>query len=93
VISSQVAILARENIKPLVRFCQTPTAAVWQVVNILGSIGHHSTLKHLGNLIRHPEPRVREETLQVLAKLGAKAQELIQKLLEDADPEIRGKPL
>jgi HEAT repeat protein len=61
------------------------------VVNILGNIEHPSTLKHLSKLIMHPEPKVREETLQALAKFGGKAQELIQRLLKDAVPEIRGK--
>jgi HEAT repeat protein len=61
------------------------------MINILGDIGHSSTLKHLDRLATHPEPRVREETLQVLPKFGRKAQGLIQEFLEDAVPEIRGK--
>jgi hypothetical protein len=92
VIGSQVANLAREDIQPLVKFLSDPNPQlVCQVVNILGNIEHRSTLKHLGKLITHPEPKVREETLQALAKFGGKAQELIQKLLKDAVPEIRGK--
>jgi hypothetical protein len=92
VISSQVANLAREDIQPLVKFLSDPNPQlVCQVVNILGHIEHRSTLKHLGKLITHPESRVREETLQTLAKFGGKARELIQKLLKDVAPEIRGK--
>ena len=92
VISSQVANLAREDIEPLVKFLSDPNPQlVCQVVNILGNIEHRSTLEHLGMLITHPEPKVREETLQALAKFGGKARELIQELLKDAVPEIRGK--
>ena len=92
VIGSQVANLAREDIQPLVKLLSDPNPQlVCQVVNILGNIEHRSTLKHLGKLITHPESRVREETLQALAKFGGKARELIQRLLKDAVPEIRGK--
>jgi hypothetical protein len=92
VIGSQVANLAREDIQPLVNFLSDPNPQlVCEVVNVLGTIGHRSTLKHLEKLITHPEPKVREETLHALAKFGGKAHELIQKLLKDAAPEIRGK--
>jgi len=92
VIGSQVANLAREDIQPLVKFLSDPNPQlVCQVIDILGDIGHSSTLKHLDRLVTHPEPRVREETLQVLAKFGRKAQKLIQDFLEDAVPEVRGK--
>jgi len=76
----------------LVKFLSDPNPQlVCQVIDILGDIGHSSTLKHLDRLVTHPEPRVREETLQVLAKFGRKAQKLIQDFLEDAVPEVRGK--
>ena len=91
-IGSLVANLAHEDIQPLVKFLSDPNPhLVCEVVNILGNIRHPSTLKHIGKLTGHPEHSVREETLQVLAKFGGKAREIIQRLLADAVPEIRGK--
>jgi HEAT repeat protein len=42
-------------------------------------------------LANHEDTKVREEALQVLARLGEKGRDLIQRFLRDPVPEIRGK--
>jgi HEAT repeat protein len=48
-------------------------------------------LKYLGPLVSHEDPKVRERTLQLLAKFGEKGIGLIQKFLKDPVSEIRSK--
>lgn len=84
--------LSREEIKPLIKFLSEPDPfLVCHILYILGKIGHPSTVKYLGNLVHHPDPRVREETFQVLKKLGQPAKDLLQKFLKDPLTEMRTK--
>jgi hypothetical protein len=92
VLGDHVATLAREDITPLVKFLSDRNPAlVSQILSVLGSIGHPSTLKHLGSLVTHGDPKIREETLQMLVKFGDKGRDSIHRFLRDPVPEIRGK--
>jgi HEAT repeat protein len=92
VLSDHLATLAREDITPLVKFLSHHNPIlVSQVLSVLGRIGHPSTLKHLGNLMNHADPKIREETLQMLVKFGDKGRDSIHRFLKDPMPEIRGK--
>lgn len=82
--------LSRGDIKPLVKFLSDPNPfVVLQILYVLEKIGHSSTLKSLGNLITHQDPKVREETLQLLKKFGEQGKDLIEKFLNDPLPKIR----
>ena len=84
--------LSKNDIQPLVKFLSDRNpVVVLHILYILGKVGHPSTIRYLGNLSKHEDTKVREETLQVLAKFGEKSKELIQKLMKDPAPEIRGK--
>jgi hypothetical protein len=92
VICDLLAELGREDIQPLVEFLSDLNySLVCHILYILGKIGHPSTVKYLGNLIVHEDPKVREETLQVLKKFGDSGMDLIQKFLKDPLPNIRAK--
>lgn len=85
-----LATLSKGEIKPLVKFLSDPNPfVVLHILYVLGKIGHPSTLKYLGSLITHPDPRVREETLQLLKKFGEQGKDLIEKFLKDPFPKIR----
>ncbi len=87
-----LAELSREEIKPLIKFLSDPNPfLVCHILYVLGKIGHPSTVKYLGNLVVHQDPKVREETLQVLKKFGGQGKDLIQKFLKDPLPEMRAK--
>jgi HEAT repeat protein len=87
-----LADLAREEIKLLIKFLSDPNPfLVCHVLYVLGKIRHPSTVKYLGNLAVHENPKVREETLQVLKKLGDRGKDLLQKFLKDPMPEMRAK--
>jgi HEAT repeat protein len=87
-----LATLSQGDIKPLVKFLSDPNPfLVFHVLYVLGKIGHPTTLKYLGNLVAHPDPKVREETLQLLKKLGEQSKNLIEKFLTDPLREIRAK--
>jgi len=87
-----LAELSREDIKPLIKFLSDPNPfLVCHILYVLGKIGHPSTVKYLGNLVVHQDPKVREETLQVLKKFGGQGKDLIQKFLIDPLPEMRAK--
>jgi len=87
-----LARLSREEIKPLVKFLSDPNPfLVCQILYVLGRIGHPSTVKYLGSVVVHGDPKVREETLEVLKKLGGQGKDLIQKFLKDSLPEMRAK--
>ena len=91
-ISDNLATLCKEDIQPLTRFLsERNPVLLCQILQILGRIGHPSTVKFLGNLVIHPDTKVREETLQVVAKLGEKGRPLIQKFLRDTTAEVRSK--
>ena len=91
-ISDHLATLCKEDIQPLTRFLsERNPVLLCQILQILGKIGHPSTVKFLGNLVIYPDAKVREETLQVVAKLGEKGRPLVQKFLRDSAAEIRSK--
>jgi hypothetical protein len=84
--------LSKNDIQPLVKFLSDRNpVVVLHILYILGKVGHPSTTRYLGSLSNHEDTKVREEALQVLAKLGEKGRDLIQKFLRDPAPEIRGK--
>ena len=84
--------LSKNDIQPLVKFLSDRNpAVVLHILYILGKVGHPSTLRYLGTLTNHGDTKVREETLQVLARQGEKGKDLIQRFLRDPVPEIRGK--
>jgi len=92
VVCDILAELAREDINPLAKFLADPNPfLVCHILYILGKIGHSSTVKYLGNLVGHQDPKVRAETLQMLRKFDGQGKDLIQKFLRDPLPEMRGK--
>ena len=92
VICDYIVELCREDIQPLTKFLSDrDPLLVWHILYILEKIGHPSTVKYLKNLVVHENPKVREETLQVLNKLGEKGKDFILKFLEDSLAGIRGK--
>jgi hypothetical protein len=92
VVCDHLAELCREDIQPLSKFLSDRnTLLVCHILYILGEIGHPSTVKYLKSLVVHEDPKVREETLQVLSKLGEKGKDLMLKFLGDSLAGIRGK--
>jgi hypothetical protein len=92
VVCDHLAELCREDIQPLSKLLLNRNPLlVCHILYVLGKIGHPSTVKYLKNLVVHEDPKVREETLQVLNKLGGKGKDLILKFLGDSLAEIRGK--
>ena len=61
------------------------------MIQVLAKVEHPSTVKYVGTLVIHPDPKVREETLQLITKFGEKGRPLIQKFLRDSSAEIRAK--
>ncbi len=91
-ICDQLVELSQEEIQPLSKFLSDRNPfLVCHILYILGKIGHPSTIKYLGNLVTHEDLKVREETLQILAKYGEKGKDLIQKFLKDRVPGIRAR--
>ncbi len=91
-ICDTLATLSRGDIKPLVRFLSDPNPfLVFHTLYVLGKIGHPATVKYMGNLVTHPDPKVRGETLQLLKKFGEQGRDLIEKFLNDPVMEIRAK--
>ncbi|NWF93916.1 MAG: HEAT repeat domain-containing protein [Syntrophaceae bacterium] len=91
-VSDHLAELCRQDIQPLSKFLSNPNPfAISQILYVLGKIGHPQTAKYLKGLVTHADPRVREETLQLLGKLGEKGKELVLKFLNDPSPSIRAK--
>jgi HEAT repeat protein len=91
-ICDQLAELSREDIQPLTKFLSDHNPSlVCHILYVLGKIGHPSTVKYLKILVNHKDPRIREETLQVLSNLGMKGKDLVLKFLNDPSPAIRGK--
>lgn len=84
--------LSHEDIKPLVKFLSDPNPfLVYHILYVLGKIEHPTTVKYVGNLVAHPDPKVRDETLQLLKRFGEQGRGLIEKFLNDPLPEIRAK--
>jgi hypothetical protein len=92
IICDHLAEACREDIQPLVKFLTHPNPMlICHILYILGKIEHPSTVKYLRNLAVHANPKVREETLQVLARLGMRGKDLVFKFLGDPLPSIRGR--
>jgi hypothetical protein len=92
VVCDHLAELCREDIQPLCKFLSNPNPfAVSHILYVLGKVEHPSTVKYLKNLVAHADPKLREETLQLLGKFGEKGKELVLKFLDDSSPGIRGK--
>ena len=92
VVCNLLAELSQQDIEALSRFLADRNSfLVCHILYVLGKIGHPSTVKHLGGLIGHEDPKVREETLQVLSRFGEKGKNLVQKFLKDPVAEIRAK--
>jgi hypothetical protein len=84
--------LCKEDIQPLTKFlADRNSLLICQILYVLGEVGHPSTMKYLRSLVVHRDPKVREETLQVLSKFGAKGKDFILKFLGDSLSGIRGK--
>lgn len=84
--------LCRGEIKPLIPFLSDSNSfLVCHILYLMGRIAHPSTLKYIGSLISHPDPKVREETLQVLRRIGEPSKDLLEKFLKDPLPKIRTK--
>ena len=91
-ISDLLVQLAKGDIAPLVKFLSDRNSTlVCQILYILGKIGHPSTVRHLGPLVGHGDPRVREETLGLLTRFGDHGKDLIQRFLRDPVSQIRAK--
>ena len=92
VVCNLLAELSQQDIEALSRFLADRNSfLVCHILYVLGKIGHPSTVKHLGGLVGHEDPKVREETLQVLSRFGEKGKNLVQKFLKDPGAEIRAK--
>jgi HEAT repeat protein len=92
IICDRLAELSREDIQPLANYLSNSNPlVVCYILNALGKAGHPSTLKYLGPLITHSDTKVREETLQLIARFEEKGKDLLQKFLKDTHPDIRGK--
>jgi HEAT repeat protein len=84
--------LSREDIQPLTPFLSDHnTNLVRQILSILEKINHPSTPKYLGSLVIHPDPRLRESTLQLLPQFGEKSKDLVLRFLKDPAAEIRAR--
>jgi HEAT repeat protein len=92
VICDRLADLCREDIQPLIKFLSDHNSLmVCHILYVLGKIEHPSTPKYLRDLVVHKDPKVREETLQLLVKYGEKGKDLILRFLNDSLAIIRGK--
>lgn len=91
-VCERLAELCREEIEPLTKFLSdSDSLFVSQILDILGRVGHPSTLEYLESLVGHKDPRVREEVLRLIPKFGDKCKGLARKFLMDSAPKIRGK--
>jgi len=92
IISERLARLCQEDIQPLTKHLSDRNPhLVSQMIQVLAKVEHPSTVKYVGTLVIHPDPKVREETLQLITKFGEKGRPLIQKFLRDSSAEIRAK--
>ena len=92
VICEQLVELARGETQLLSKFLSDPHPfLVCHILYVLGRIGDSSAVKYFGDLVTHPDIKVREETLQVLNKFGKNGKDLIQKFLGDSTSGIRTK--
>ncbi len=67
---------------------------VRNVADVLGRVRSPEAVAYLGQLVHHPDYRVRRETLNALASVGTEdAQTLLADFLEDADERLRMRAL
>jgi hypothetical protein len=92
VIADLLTELSRDDIQPLTPFLSDRNPnLVRQILSILEKINHPSTPKFLGNLVTHPDLRLRGFTLQLLSQFGDKSKDLVLRFLKDPVAEIRAK--
>jgi len=92
IICDRLVELSQTEIQPLTRYLSDPNPlVVSQILYVLGKIGHPSTLKFLGPLVTHSDPKMREEALRLITRFEEKGKDLLQRFLKDPHPEIRGK--
>jgi hypothetical protein len=92
VILDYLTELSREDIQPLTPFLSDRNPnLVRQILFILEKINHPSTPKYLGSLVTHPDLRLREATLQLLAQFGEKNKDFVLRFLKDPAAEIRAR--
>jgi hypothetical protein len=91
-VSDFLAELSQDDIHPLTGFLSDSNPIlICHILNILGKTNHPTTVKYLGGLSNHDDPRVREVTLQVLSHFRDRGVSLIQDFLKDPTTEIRSK--
>ncbi len=91
-ICERLTALCREEIQPLSKFLSDDNPMlVCHILYILGTIGDPATVDYLGDLVTHRDLKVREETLQILNKLGENGKHLMQQFLVDPVSGIRSK--
>jgi hypothetical protein len=92
VVTDLLTELSREDIQPLTSFLSDRNPnLVRQILSILEKISDPSTPKYLGGLVTHPDPRLRETTLQLLTRFGEKSKDLVFRFLKDPAAEIRAR--
>lgn len=91
-ICEKIAELCKDDITPIFKFLSdSDPFFVCHIIYIIGKVGNPISLKYLGSVINHIDPKVREETLHVLNKFGEKGIELIKRFLKDPNKDIRMK--
>ncbi len=92
VLCDRLAELSQAEIEPVTKYLSNSNPfVVSHILYILWKVGHPSTVKYLGPLITHPDAKIREETLRLISRFEGKGKDLLQKLLNDPNAEIRGK--
>lgn len=92
VLCDRIAELCRGEIQSLTKFLSDPNYLfLSDILRILEKVAHPSTPKYLGNLVNHEDPKVREETLKLIAKFEENGTDLVRKFLRDSVPQIRGR--
>ncbi|MGQ9646612.1 MAG: HEAT repeat domain-containing protein [Thermodesulfobacteriota bacterium] len=92
IITDLLIELSRADIQPLIPFLSDRNPnMVRQILTILERINHPSTWKYLGSLVGHPDPKLREATLQMLTQFGEKSKDLVLRFLKDPVAEIRAR--
>jgi hypothetical protein len=91
-ICDRLTELCKDRIELLSKYLSDPDALfVFYIISILGRVGHPSTLEYLRKMVIHHDPKIRGEILQLISQFGGKGTALVQRLLKDPLPEIRGK--
>ncbi len=92
IICDRLVELSQGEIQPFLPFLkENHPFLVSHILYILGKIANPSTPTYLEDLVSHPDPKIREETLLLLKRFGEKGKKLIQRFLDDPTSEIRSK--